>query len=117
MFVCFLYFYLAPNDGDQWVSREVTKMFMWASALLAVIAHLTPKKDAPKDEDVGAAKNFSHLNEKLKESLMVALKIDEQKRLDYIKQKPPLQGRAQMAKKREETAAWQPIIKQDTAAV
>ena len=61
------------------------------SGILAVISHLMPKMASKKDERQAAVtRNFSMLNEKLRDSLMTAIKIDEQKRLDYIRHKPTL---------------------------
>ena len=86
MFVCFLYLYgnkVYPSDSQRYsdesgLSKETLKLLMWMSAFMAAISHLMPKKEASKGKaDSGPIRNFGKINEKLRESLMTAIKIDE----------------------------------------
>ena len=129
MFVCFLYLYgnkVYPSDNQRYsdesgLSKETLKLLMWMSAFMAAISHLMPKKEASKGKtDSVPIRNFGKINEKLRESLMTAIKIDEQKRLEYIKQKPPLLGRSQSSNQMigKQTSKfnekWQPILKRES---
>ncbi len=62
------------------------KVIMWLSLLMAVVAHMVPKKgkkDEKKDQTPEQKqKNLYRINERLKESFMTAITLEEQKRLE-----------------------------------
>lgn len=81
----------APEQDDDWINKDALKFFTLVSAILSVVAFLIPKNN--KDEgrtDGNGQRNLNRLNDNLKDILSTALKIDEQKRLEYIKRKPTL---------------------------
>lgn len=62
------------------------KVIMWLSLLMAVVAHMVPKKgkkDEKKDQTPEQKqKNLYRINERVKESFMTAITLEEQKRLE-----------------------------------
>lgn len=132
LFFVFLYQYAtfvegSVYDDQNWVSQDTLKMFVYMSGLLAIVAHLMPKKKSGETKE-GVVRNFNRLNDYLRESLNTAIKIDEQKRLDYIKRKPTIQGGSRSStfaakktligeRERPEVMTakeWNPIMKKET---
>lgn len=86
--------YVNSGDSDQigkppsslFELDDSMKVIMWLSLLMAVIAHLVPKKgkkDEKKDQTPEQKqKNLYRINERLKESFMTAITLEEQKRLE-----------------------------------
>ena len=96
LFLCFLYLYGtgSSDDVDVVFSQESIKVAMWVSAFLAIVSHLTPK-GAKKEEEVTAtrSKEYYKVNDQVKRSIMNAIRIDEQKRLENLKKQPSIQSR------------------------
>ncbi len=67
------------------------KVVMWLSLLMAVIAHLVPKKGKKNEKKEQTPeqkqKNLFRINERLKESLMTAITLEEQRRLEQVRGK------------------------------
>ena len=96
LFLCFLYLYGttaggasddgAPVDEAVVFSPESIKVAMWVSAFMAIVSHLTPK-GPKKEEEVAATrtKEYYKVNDQVKRSIMNAIRIDEQKRLETLK--------------------------------
>ena len=92
LFLCFLYLYgttasdVGASDDEVVFSPESIKVAMWVSAFLAIVSHLTPK-GPKKEEEVAAsrAKEYYKVNDQVKRSIMNAIRIDEQKRLETLK--------------------------------
>jgi hypothetical protein len=63
--------------------------------------------------EAGTVRDFGKMNEKLRYSLLTAIKIDEQKRLEYIKRKPTIETKRQQTLIGGEEAKkpWQPIVR------
>lgn len=62
-----------------------------------------------------AVRDFGKMNERLRDSLMTALKIEEQKRLEYVKRKPTLQPR-ELGTVGGLQGEWKPLIRRETPA-
>lgn len=96
LFLCFLYLYGtgSSDDVDVVFSQESIKVAMWVSAFLAIVSHLTPK-GPKKEEEVAAtrSKEYYKVNDQVKRSIMNAIRIDEQKRLENLKKQPSIQSR------------------------
>ena len=96
LFLCFLYLYGtgSSDDVDEVFSPESIKVAMWVSAFLAIVSHLTPK-GPKKEEEVAAtrSKEYYKVNDQVKRSIMNAIRIDEQKRLENLKKQPSIQSR------------------------
>jgi hypothetical protein len=96
LFLCFLYLYVtgSSDDIDVVFSPESIKVAMWVSAFLAIVSHLTPK-GPKKEEEVAAtrSKEYYKVNDQVKRSIMNAIRIDEQKRLENLKKQPSIQSR------------------------
>ena len=96
--MCFLYLYgtgdPSASDDDVVFSPESIKVAMWVSAFLAIVSHLTPK-GPKKEEEVAAtrSKEYYKVNDQVKRSIMNAIRIDEQKRLETLKRQPTIQSR------------------------
>ena len=86
-------FYVNTSDSDDgkpptslFELDDLMKVAMWLSLLMAVIAHMAPKKgkkDDKKDQTPEQKqKNLYRINERLKESFMTAITLEEQKRLE-----------------------------------
>lgn len=120
MFVTFLYQWITYPTNEYAVSQcllslETIKVCMWVSALMAIVSHLMPNGGLKKQPSRGDnLRNFYELNKKLHGSLLTAINIDQQKRLDQVKRKPTFQPRAvprsQISEKEKEPLRWQPTI-------
>ena len=92
LFLCFLYLYgttagdEGASDDEVVFSPESIKVAMWVSAFLAIVSHLTPK-GPKKEEEVAAnrATEYYKVHDQVKRSIMNAIRIDEQKRLETLK--------------------------------
>ena len=95
IFLAFGYQYVKYDEIEQSVfSRETIKTAMWASAFFAVAAHLMPKANIEKEEKNSKQVNLTNLNDKLRENLLTALKVEEQSQLEHLKQKQTLKPRS-----------------------
>ncbi len=86
--------YVNSNDSDDggkppsslFELDDSMKVIMWLSLLMALIAHKVSKKskkDDKKDQTPEQKqKNLYRINERLKESFMTAITLEEQKRLE-----------------------------------
>ncbi len=115
-FIGFFYFYGQSLDDDQksYFSSNTLKLGMWLSGILALVSHLQPKTSSKSKQDSlqdEKQKNLYLINNRLRESLMTAIKLDEQKRLEYIRNKPHVISQKQEDKRTQE---WQPIQRRNT---
>jgi hypothetical protein len=70
---------------------------MWMSALMAIVSYLKPKKQEKVEEETGGdlrKRDMYRINEKVKTSIMNAIRIEEQKKLEQIKGRPVMQARS-----------------------
>lgn len=87
--------------------------------ILSIVSFLIPKQKEEEKRSVSLITNYNRLNDNLRECLQTAMRIDEQKRLDYIKSKPTLQSGGTLGIKRMETGGsgssdqWNPLLKRE----
>ncbi len=76
LFLGFFYFYC--TDSSTIFGPDSMKLFMWMCGILAAISHFMPKKKAEESlKDEKDPKNLYLINNRLRESLMTAIKLDE----------------------------------------
>ena len=93
MFFSFFYIYATSNDDDLngGLSRNSFRILMWLSALMAIVSHLTPKKgnkDKQKDSTESKQQNLYKINERVQQSIFNAVRLDEKKRLENLRNRP-----------------------------
>ena len=85
IFVCFFYSWITyPIEelmiASSLLSAESLKICMWVSALLAIVSHLMPKDSTSKSNKGatgGPIRSYYELNDKLRQSLMTAINLDQ----------------------------------------
>jgi len=81
-----------------------------------MVSFLIPKEKAEETKAVSVLSTFNRHNDNIRDCLITAMRIDEQKRLEYLKNKPTLTVGG--AKRMETTGGeWNPIIKRDNTGV
>lgn len=78
-----------------------------------MVSFLIPKEKAEETKAVSVLSTFNRHNDNIRDCLITAMRIDEQKRLEYLKNKPTLT----VGKRMETTSEWNPIIKRDNTGV
>jgi hypothetical protein len=88
--------------------------------ILSIVSFLLPKEKEEEKKAASIFTSYNRLNDNIKECLVTAMRIDEQKRLDYLKNKPTLQSAGgSLGLKRVETGGsggsneWNPLLKRD----
>jgi hypothetical protein len=95
------------------------KFFVCFCGVLSMVSFLIPKEKGEEKKAVSVLSTFNRHNDNIRECLVTAMRIDEQKRLDYLKNKPTLT--VGTAKRMETTnggsgsGEWNPILKRDNS--
>lgn len=125
LFFLFLYQYATTDytgalATDWLIGKETMKLSVCFCGILSIVSFLIPKEKEEEKKAVSVFTNYNRLNDNIRDCLVTAMKIDVNKRLEYIKSKPTLRSTpVTLGFNRVETGGsgndeWNPLLKRDT---